>query len=398
MDSFVIQKQGVIQELWIYPVKACRGVSVESCQMTPFGLEFDRAWCLVDCDGTNVAKLEAISQRKMPVLATVAVAFSSDRQQLLLDAPGMDQLVVPTALEGYSEEKDVTVENCGRSTTSGDGWSFGFMQGKCHEAASIWISKYLNGALHTGGNKLVSGFEKPASYAFVRSVTGLALADYPPVLPMIARSKTDPAYGRDFGGNGNAKRFADLAPVLLVNQASASWLGEQCKQENGQRMDGDYPIGSFRGNVVVGGSAKAWEEETWKQIAILRSSGEASGITMRKIKESARCTVPCRDQSTGGWLFPKNMLQFWKVYGKAFPLKTKDPDWGSWAGPFFGIYVGYGRQEGTLYVGDLIEVSETCSWDDHLRGQCDPRWTIGVGAVLAMTLVTAAAWTRVRAR
>lgn len=132
-----------IEQLWIYPVKACKGISVQQCNLTPTGalpgafvslvahavlspasthnehtsvrrrargcdapfpcggglgaaaalgsrgaplgrfvavhgagFEYDRAWCIVDLDGVIVAKNEAISMRKMPVLATISTQLS----------------------------------------------------------------------------------------------------------------------------------------------------------------------------------------------------------------------------------------------------------------------------------------------------------------------------------
>ena len=41
-----------VTELWVYPVKGCRGTRVKSSELTPSGLAFDRAWCVVDLDGS----------------------------------------------------------------------------------------------------------------------------------------------------------------------------------------------------------------------------------------------------------------------------------------------------------------------------------------------------------
>ena len=81
-----------------------------------------------------------------------------------------------------------------------------------------------------------------------------------------------------------------------------------------------------------------------------------------------RCTVPCRDGHSGGFLFPAHKLKLWDVLKRAFPGKFGDPEWGSWAGAFFGVYFGHAGAEGaTLSVGDAIVVRETTSWDAHLQ-------------------------------
>ena len=51
-------------------------------------------------------------------------------------------------------------------------------------------------------------------------------------------------------------------------------------------LPGPYPIGSFRGNVVVEtGDGAPWAEETWAEV-------EVGGVRLRKIKESARPPTP----------------------------------------------------------------------------------------------------------
>ena len=77
---------GVVKELWVHPIKACRGVSVQRSRFTRAGLVYDRAWAVVDVEGTRHAKMESISQRKLPKLATIATSIVGD--QLEIDAPG----------------------------------------------------------------------------------------------------------------------------------------------------------------------------------------------------------------------------------------------------------------------------------------------------------------------
>mmetsp|Transcript_41253 Transcript_41253/g.131115 ORF Transcript_41253/g.131115 Transcript_41253/m.131115 type:complete len:383 (+) Transcript_41253:88-1236(+) len=377
-----------IQELLVHPIKACRGISLQSARLTPTGLELDRAWCIVDRDGVCIAKMEAISQRKVPILATVQVSFSADRAALLLDAPGMPQLSLPTALEAYAQEEELLVECSGKSTTTGGGWSLGFEEARGHAAASTWISEYLNREAEPGGKRL-SGFKEPSRFVVARSSQVLSLASYPSIFPVIERSKSDSDYRLRF--EGNARRFADFAPLLVVSRDSARFVSERCP-DGGE----PYPVRSFRGNIVVEG-APAWAEETWRKIEI---RGADAPLVLWKLKECPRCTVPCRDQSTGGWVFPKDALRLWKVLRKAFPGKNRDPEWGIWAGPFFGVYFGNAGQEGTLRVGDQIEVLETCRWDDHLRQRLPLNWAMGpmgAGIVLAVAVIAGAAWARARA-
>ncbi|HJK92730.1 MAG TPA: MOSC N-terminal beta barrel domain-containing protein, partial [Polyangiaceae bacterium LLY-WYZ-15_(1-7)] len=58
-----------LAELWVYPVKSCRGVRLPAAMATARGLEGDRRWMLVDPAGRFV------SQRTEPALALVGVAL-----------------------------------------------------------------------------------------------------------------------------------------------------------------------------------------------------------------------------------------------------------------------------------------------------------------------------------
>lgn len=344
----------MIKELWVYPVKGCRGVRVKSARVVSSGLEFDRAWCIVDCAGEAVSQLEACSKRKLPILATIEVAFAADGLSLLLRAPGMPELAVPTSLEAYASQHVLRVQCSGKSTTadSGGGWWLGELDCKAFAPAGDWLDAYLNRDL--GAGKLLSG-KKKTTYALARSLErGLEMTSYPVIFPLVQHGQGDGRFA------GNERRFADFAPILLVSEASAAFVAERMGGQDKQ------PIGSFRGNIVVD-AGKPWDEETWDCLEVVSSDGRR--LPLRQIKPCARCTVPCRSESTGEFLFPPpDTLKLWKVLKEAFPAKFADPEWGSWAGGFFGVYFGHGGREGfVLRVGDVVEVTRRKRWDAHLR-------------------------------
>ncbi|KAL1529920.1 hypothetical protein AB1Y20_000848 [Prymnesium parvum] len=343
-----------VAELWIYPVKGCGGVRVESAKLTPTGFELDRHWCVVDLDGHAAAPLEALSKRKLPPLATIRVSLCPDARAVELQAEGMEPLRLPVDEPSGGAEEEAYVECSGRSTThEGAGWSLGHIAATKDARGSEWMTQYLNRELP--GGRLLSGRPR-TRYGLMRSKHGLAMEAYPPVFPLVAKANVErrPEYVARF--KGNQKRFADFAPLLLVNRASALFVGKQGGALPGEE---EYPIGSFRGNVVVRTDAP-WVEETWGQI-------EIAGVTFTKIKECPRCTVPCRDERTGKFLFPQDKMLLWRVLKQAFPRKFSDPEWGGWAGAFFGVYFGHAGQQGTLRVGDPVRVLRTVSWDAHLR-------------------------------
>jgi uncharacterized protein len=70
-----------IAALNIYPIKSCRGHSVQQALLIETGFEFDRAWMLVDEHD------EFVSQRELPRMTLVRSQLRHD--DLLLRAPGM---------------------------------------------------------------------------------------------------------------------------------------------------------------------------------------------------------------------------------------------------------------------------------------------------------------------
>lgn len=74
-----------IRDLWIYPIKSCKGIQVTESKVCPSGLEFDRLYTFAQLkspfpisldspdDEKTAHKWEFITQRQFPLLATVRV-------------------------------------------------------------------------------------------------------------------------------------------------------------------------------------------------------------------------------------------------------------------------------------------------------------------------------------
>ncbi len=88
-----------LHALSIYPVKSCAGLALEQALLTPTGLEYDRAWMLVDAEG------DFASQRQWPRLQLVKPSFEGET--LLLHAPDMLPLALPLAVQGTPRQVKV---------------------------------------------------------------------------------------------------------------------------------------------------------------------------------------------------------------------------------------------------------------------------------------------------
>jgi uncharacterized protein len=62
----------IISELYIYPIKSCRGIRLERAEVTPKGFFLDREFMLVDAKG------KFLSQREYPQLATIEIKIIED--------------------------------------------------------------------------------------------------------------------------------------------------------------------------------------------------------------------------------------------------------------------------------------------------------------------------------
>jgi uncharacterized protein YcbX len=195
----------VVAALFVYPVKSCRGISLERSRLEPRGLQGDRRWMIVDGEG------RFITQRTEPRLALVGVALEEDA--VVLRAEGQPDLRVSASPpEGAARRRvrifrdDVEAVDCG-------------------EEAARWTTRWL---------------AYPASLVFMPDdVRRPVRPDHAPADAIVS--------------------FADAFPLLV---ASTSSLGDL-----NRRLADPLPMDRFRPNVVVSGCAP-WAEDQWKDIRI----------------------------------------------------------------------------------------------------------------------------------
>jgi hypothetical protein len=228
--------QTTIEQLFVYPVKGCRGIAVERAMLAATGLEIDgigdREWVVVDEDG------EFLSQRELPRMALIETRLTPSA--LRLKAPGMLQLEVPFASEG--DVVNVRVWNDSIAAVT---------QG---EVADAWFSRYLERPCR------LMRFDPEGQRLSNVQYTGAAEAPY---------------------------KFADAFALLIVSTASLADLNARLARR------GITPVGvdRFRPNLVLSG-VEAFEEDYVNRLAL----GETR---LRVVKPCVRCSVPNVDPATG---------------------------------------------------------------------------------------------------
>lgn len=219
-----------LEALHLYPIKSCAGLSVREALLIETGLQFDRAWMVVDEHG------EFITQRELPKLQLVRTALRTD--DLVLRAPGM--LALHLSLDA--------VEAACRATVWRDEVAAFDMGG----IAAQWFSDYLG---------------RPAR-----------LVRFDPDF----RRACDPAWT---GEHAAQTAFADGFPLLVASTASLAEL-------NRRLADAGLPAATmerFRPNLVLSGFEDAHGEDFVDTIELASPQGT---VVLKLVKPCSRCTIP----------------------------------------------------------------------------------------------------------
>ena len=88
-----------VSGIYIYPVKSCKGITLQSSDVSNLGLENDRRWLIVDRD------MKFITQRQFPKMALIEPMIRN--KNLFLNAPGIQEIEVPS----YKKYVNVKVWN-----------------------------------------------------------------------------------------------------------------------------------------------------------------------------------------------------------------------------------------------------------------------------------------------
>ena len=128
-----------VSSLFVYPVKACQGTQLQEAELTTAGtLKYDREWCVVDAHGIRYPKMQALSQRLCPVLASISVSLDVNAARMTLGAPGMDPHDISLLLPGVCSASGALEVDCsGASTTSAGSWSLGVLAAQVVVAAVV---------------------------------------------------------------------------------------------------------------------------------------------------------------------------------------------------------------------------------------------------------------------
>jgi uncharacterized protein YcbX len=232
--------QASISRLFIYPVKSCAGVELQESLLIETGLEFDRAWMVVDEAG------EFLSQRELPRMALIRPTMK--HSEMVLRAPGM--LALHIAFDRVEGAVRVRV------------WDDEVAAYDMGDIAAQWFSDFL------------SEPGKPQKVRLVR---------FDPEQKRLS--------SRKWTGEVEAQnQFADGFPVLVIGEASLVDLNARLVAAG----QGAVGIERFRPNIVLSG-IEAHDED---RVDLLHVSTGEGVVQLRPVKPCARCPMPDVDPAT----------------------------------------------------------------------------------------------------
>ncbi|WP_298832158.1 MOSC N-terminal beta barrel domain-containing protein [uncultured Piscinibacter sp.] len=225
-----------IAGLNVHPIKSCAGIAMTEALVIETGLEFDRAWMVVDERG------QFVSQRELPRMALVQPKLR--QLDMVLRAPGM--LALHVSLD--------TVESAVEATV----WDDTVAAYDMGDLAAQWFSDFL-------GRKLrLVRFDPEQRRLSDRRWTGPIEAE-------------------------NA--FSDGFPLLVASTEGLAELNRRLAQAGHAAVT----MQRFRPNLVLDG-LDAHGEDHLDEIVFAAPEGP---VRLKLVKPCSRCTIPDVDPATG---------------------------------------------------------------------------------------------------
>ena len=235
-ESNVPAEDLLLSGLYVHPIKSCAGMAVDEALVIETGLEFDRAWMVVDASG------DFVTQRESPRLALVKPTLRAS--DAVLRAPGMLALHLQFG----------TVEAACRVRI----WDDSVAAFDMGDLAAQWFSDFL------GRKVRLARFDPAVRRLSDRQWTGAIEAE---------------------------TAFADGFPLLVVSTASLAGLNRRLLAAGHDAVS----MQRFRPNLVIDGLAEPHDEDFIDTLTIESPDGP---VVLRLVKPCGRCTIPDVDPTT----------------------------------------------------------------------------------------------------
>ncbi|KAK3313707.1 hypothetical protein B0H66DRAFT_522890 [Apodospora peruviana] len=338
-----------ITALYVYPIKALRGISITHAELGAQGIKYDRRFMLYNRRPNGELRHMQLSSYPQCALLEQEIVTAEDgtAQTILVqyrppppseDSPSSANSSIKVPLEpDISSLEKATVDLHGSPTAA-------YRMGECYDewfTACLGVPTMMvyigDGKRAILGNTLLPKTGQQSSQPPQAQKGGWisSLASYVNSQP---QASSPPAPWLT---------FTDLAPFLITSEASL--------RDVSTRLPEDQPLDmyKFRPNIVVDGEGKdSWDEDFWAELTV--------GARRQKLLltgNCVRCTSLNVDYQTGR---PADG-ELGTVLKKLMKDRRVDPGM-KWS-PVFGRYASLHRGDGaneetaTICVGDEVEVT-----------------------------------------
>jgi uncharacterized protein len=227
-----------IAALFVYPVKSCAGVQVNEAILTETGLEFDRAWMLVDEQG------EFVTQRELPRMCLIQPTLK--HYEMVLRAPGM--LALHIALNAVEQPCRASI------------WGQDCAAYDMGDTAAQWFTDFL-------------AQELPAR----AHAKKLRMVRFDPE----HRRASNKKWTKDVVA---LNQFSDGYPILVLSDAAVDGLNARLAAQG----QAEVTVQRFRPNIVLAGM-EAHDED---QITTMHITTQEGHVELALVKPCPRCPIP----------------------------------------------------------------------------------------------------------
>ena len=229
-----------LHSLHVYPIKSCAGITLDEALLIETGLEFDRAWMVVDPQGRFV------TQRELPRMALIRPTLR--QSDMVLRAPGM--LALHVQLDAVEAPTRATV------------WRDEVAAYDMGDLCAQWFSDFLG---------------RP-----------LRLVRFDPEQKRLSDKRWSGAIDAE-----NA--FADGFPLLVASTAGLAEVNRRLAAAGHDAVT----MERFRPNLVLDG-LDAHGEDVLDEIVFDSVDGDTHGVVKLKlVKPCSRCSIPDVDPASG---------------------------------------------------------------------------------------------------
>ncbi|EGC30506.1 hypothetical protein DICPUDRAFT_157767 [Dictyostelium purpureum] len=249
-----------LEKILVYPIKSCGPIELKSCKLSPFGLENDRRFMLI-----NRKENRYVNQKVYPMMSTIKCKYSQDGKYLIVSKEGLEDLRI--SLEPL-DAADIDPSRVYKEVKMFDNISQVYDQG---DEQSEWFAKAL-------GNP------------DIRFTQMMPVGEYNRNIRVHMAESIDAS---------NIARFknslSNSCHIMFLSQATIDDVNvriEKTRKEKGETSQAPLTWDRYRPNFVFSGCTP-YQEDDWSSYTL---GGE---VDFQVADYNGRCPIVTVQQDTG---------------------------------------------------------------------------------------------------